>query len=101
MVFVTLGKSGSSVFRDGNKLAEAPGFPVKVVETTGCGDSFMAATLAQVAGLSVAQLAEIGAKKLEAAMRVANAAAAIVATRGRRGEPYAREIEAFLYKRAK
>jgi fructokinase len=33
LVFVTLGRASSSVYRDGNKLAEAPGFPVKVVET--------------------------------------------------------------------
>ncbi len=103
LVFVTLGKAGSSVYRDGNKLTEVPGFPVKVVETTGCGDCFMAATLSQSAGHSVEQLAEIGTEKLEAAMRVANAAAAIVATRvGAAGAiPTQEEVQAFLDKRAK
>jgi fructokinase len=103
LVFVTLGKAGSSVYRDGNKVAETPGFPVKVVETTGCGDCFMAATLSQLAGHSVGQLAEIGPDKLEAAMRVANAAAAIVATRvGAAGaNPTQEEVEAFLDRRAK
>lgn len=103
LVFVTLGKAGSSVYRDGNKIAESPGFAVKMVETTGCGDCFMAATLSQLAGNSVAQLAEIGAEKLEVSMRFANAAAAIVATRvGAAGaNPTRGEVEAFLAKRAK
>ena len=102
LVFVTLGKAGSSVYRDGNKLAESPGYPVKVVETTGCGDSFMAATLSQLAGNSVAQLAEIEPEKLAAVMRFSNAAAAIVATRvgAADANPTRAEVEAFLAERA-
>jgi sugar/nucleoside kinase (ribokinase family) len=74
-----------------------------MVETTGCGDCSMAATLAQLAGQSVAQLGEIGAEKLEAAMRVANAAAEIVAKRvGAAGaNPTQEKVQAFLDKRAK
>jgi fructokinase len=103
LVFVTLGKAGSSVYRDGNKLAETPGYPVKVVETTGCGDSFMAATLSQLAGNSVAQLAEVEPEKLEAVMRFSNAAAAIVATRVGAAEanPTRSEVETFLAERSR
>lgn len=103
LVFVTLGKSGSSVYRDGNKLAETPGYPVKVVETTGCGDSFMAATLSQLAGNSIAQIAALEPDKLAAVMRFSNAAAAIVATRVGAAEanPTRAEVEAFLAERAR
>jgi len=92
LVFITLGKAGSSVYRDGNKLAPVPGFPVKVVETTGCGDCFMAATLAQLAGQSVAQLAEIGAEKLVCgqAGRQRGGGNRCHACRRRQGEPYSR-----------
>jgi fructokinase len=103
LVFVTLGKAGSSVYRDGNKLAETPGYPVKVVETTGCGDSFMAATLSQLAGNSIAQIAALEPEKLAAVMRFSNAAAAIVATRVGAAEanPTRAEVEAFMAERAK
>jgi fructokinase len=103
LVFVTLGKAGSSVYRDGNKLAETPGYPVKVVETTGCGDSFMAATLSQLAGNSIAQIAALEPEKLAAVMRFSNAAAAIVATRVGAAEanPTRTEVEAFMAERAK
>ncbi len=102
LVFVTLGKAGSSVYRDGKKLSQIPGYPVKVVETTGCGDSFMAATLSQLAGNSNEQLAEIGAGKLTDVMRFSNAAAAIVATRVGAAEanPTRAEVEAFIAERA-
>jgi fructokinase len=101
LVFVTLGKSGSAVYRDGNKLAESPGYPVKVVETTGCGDSFMAATLSQLAGNSAEQLAQIEPEKLASVMRFSNAAAAIVATRVGAAEanPTRAQVEAFLAER--
>ena len=98
LVVVTLGRSGSSVYRDGSKLSQVPGFSVKVVETTGCGDCFMAATLAQLAGNSISQLAEITADQLASVMRFANAAAAIVATRVGAAEanPTLDEVEQFL-----
>ena len=98
LVFVTLGRDGSAVYRDGVKLAESPGFRVKVVETTGCGDSFMAATLFKLAGKSAEELAKIEPEKLAEVMRFANAEAAIVATRVGAAEatPTRVEVEAFL-----
>lgn len=98
LVFVTLGKHGSSVYRDGVKISGAPGFSVDVVETTGCGDSFMAAILAQLAGKSIPDLAKIPKEELESIMRFANAEAAIVATRVGAAEanPTLKEVQQFL-----
>jgi sugar/nucleoside kinase (ribokinase family) len=58
----------------------------------------MAATLSQLAGNSVAQLAKIEPEKLAAVMRFSNAAAAIVATRVGAAEasPTRGEVEAFM-----
>jgi fructokinase len=98
LVFVTLGRAGASVYRDGVKLAHAPGFAVKAVETTGCGDCFMSAVLARLAGKSIANLAVIGSDELVSLMHFANAAAAIVATRVGAAEanPTRQEVEQFL-----
>ena len=98
LVFVTLGRQGASVYRDGLKLTDASGFEVKAVETTGCGDCFMAAVLATLAGRSIPELAQIAAETLHSLMRFANAAAAIVATRVGAAEanPKREEVERFL-----
>ncbi len=98
LVFVTLGREGASVYRDGIRLSHAPGFDVKAVETTGCGDCFMAAILAALAGNSIPNLAQMGADVLRSSMRFANAAAAIVATRVGAAEanPTRQEVERFL-----
>jgi fructokinase len=98
LVFVTLGREGASVYRDGIKISHAPGFDVKAVETTGCGDCFMAAILAALAGNSIAELAPMGAAALRSSMRFANAPAAMVATRIGAGEanPTRQEVERFV-----
>jgi fructokinase len=98
LVFVTLGPKGAAVYRNGVKLADAAGFNVQAVETTGCGDCFMAAVLAAVAGSTIAELAQVGANVLHSVMRFANAAAAIVATRVGAAEanPNRQEVEQFL-----
>jgi len=98
LVFVTLGREGASVYRDGIRLSHAPGFDVKAVETTGCGDCFMAAILAVLAGNSIPNLAQMRADILRSSMRFANAAAAIVATRVGAAEanPTRQEVEQFL-----
>jgi fructokinase len=98
LAFVTLGRAGSSVYRDGVKISQVPGFSVKVVETTGCGDCFMASTLAQLAGNSIADLAATDGDRLASVMRFANAAAAIVATRVGAAEanPTRADVEKFL-----
>ena len=98
LVFVTLGAKGAAVYRNGAKLADAAGFDVKAVETTGCGDCFMAAVLVAAAGSTIDELAEVGPNALHSVMRFANAAAAIVATRVGAAEanPKRQEVEQFL-----
>jgi fructokinase len=98
LVFVTFGPRGASVYRNGVRLADAAGFEVRAVETTGCGDCFMAATLTAIAGSSIAELAQVGAEALRSVMRFANAAAAIVATRVGAAEtnPSRQEVAEFL-----
>ena len=98
LVIVTLGKEGALVFSGGRRLVQVPGFTVEVVETTGCGDSFMAATLAQLAGRSIEEIAKLTPDELEPVARFANAAAAIVATRygAADANPTKREVEEFL-----
>jgi sugar/nucleoside kinase (ribokinase family) len=44
LVVVTLGSKGSVAY-DGNKIYRQKGFKVKIIDSTGCGDSFTAAFL--------------------------------------------------------
>jgi fructokinase len=101
LVIVTLGAAGAAFYRDGEKLVSAPSFPVKVVETTGCGDSFMAAILSQLAGKTAREIASLAPEQLEPIARFANAEAAIVATRygAADANPTKAEVEAFLASR--
>jgi len=98
LVFVTLGPKGASVYRNGIRLADTAGFDVRAVETTGCGDCFMAAVLAAVAGRTIFELAQVEADALHSVMRFANAAAALVATRigAAEANPQRQEVEQFL-----
>jgi fructokinase len=98
LVILTLGSKGAEIYRDSERLVGVPGFSVKVVETTGCGDSFMAATLAKLAGKTPKEIAGLTPAQLEPIARFANAAAAIVATRYGAAEanPTAEEVESFL-----
>jgi fructokinase len=98
LVVLTLGKDGALVFSAGRRLVQVPGFNVEVVETTGCGDSFMAAALAQLAGRSNEEIAKMSPADLEPIARFANAAAAIVATRYGAADatPTRTEVERFL-----
>jgi fructokinase len=98
LVILTLGKDGALIFSGGRRLVQVPGFKVEVVETTGCGDSFMAATLAQLAGKSNKEIALMSPAELEPVARCANAAAAIVATRygAADANPTRAEVEAFM-----
>lgn len=54
-VVVTLGKRGC-LFRENESLVTVPGFPARVVDTTGCGDAFVAAFwYARLQGWSLAE----------------------------------------------
>jgi fructokinase len=69
---------------------------VKVIDTTGCGDSFMAATIAGL--LNDGDLASLSTSKLTDIVTFANAAATIVGTRhgAANAMPRLREVDRFL-----
>jgi len=96
LVVVTLGPGGS-YFRVAAGGAAVPGFPVKTVDATGCGDAFIAGMLWQLvkAGNWRAQLTP---ERLRVALHYANAVGALTATK--QGVipslPTAAEVEAFL-----
>jgi len=83
----TLGPDGGAwAARGGGGSGTVPGFSVEVVETTGCGDAFMAALLVRLlaslpAGSAQrrADLGRLSPKQLSEALRWANAAGALTA----------------------
>lgn len=85
----TTGKKGCFYLADG-QVRHMPAFPVKVVDTTGAGDTFHGAFLAQW----------IRGEGLEDCLRFACAAAAIKCMKygGRVGIPDRKAVEAFLMK---
>jgi sulfofructose kinase len=86
-VGVTNGAEGV-FFREGGGIVQAPAFPVEAVDTLGAGDTWH--------GAFVLALGEGSGER--AAVRFANAAAAIKCTRfgGRDGAPARAEVEALL-----
>lgn len=93
-VVITLGEKGSLyVHRDGRKLL-TPAFPVKAVDTTAAGDTFVGAFAA--AGFGE------GDMPADEALRFASAAAALTVTRkgAQQAIPGRAEIAAFLRERS-
>ncbi len=84
---VTLGASGAQIVTE-SESKFVPAYAVDVVDTTGAGDAFNA-------GLAVALAEGMG---LEAAVRLANAAAALCVTKPgtARSTPYRGEVDALL-----
>lgn len=97
LVIVTMGERGAH-FANGRSSGFVEPFPVEVVDATGCGDAFMAAT---ICGLLRARRSpsQIGAEELGEILRFASAAAALTARR--RGVmpalPTRAQVEAFLH----
>jgi fructokinase len=93
---VTLG-SGGSYFYNGREGAFVPGFKVKTVDATGCGDAFVAGLLTQLVATGQ-RTAEFSPEQLEAALRYANAVGALTAlTQGViPALPNAKRVEEFL-----
>lgn len=87
LVVVTLGEGGSLAVQPGGKLTLVPGFPVRVVDTVGSGDVFMAGFLS---------IWLAGNEELTLALRYGNAAAALACTRVGANPPTGDEVEAFL-----
>ncbi len=80
ITFITRGKIGCTVSAKG-KVIQVPGFNVKVVETTGCGDAFMAGIIYRLYNIGRNGLDSIDVNTLEDIGRFSNAVAALVATR--------------------
>ena len=97
ITFVTLGEKGSLVVKD-HDTRWITAFKVDAVDTTGCGDAYMAAVLACLCDLSIPELRSLRIEELEKIATFASAAAAIVATRrgGMESMPFPEEIENFL-----
>ena len=74
---ITAGPDGSHCFFGGRHVF-VPGFKVRTIETTGAGDTFCACVLHDVLNNGLNDRSE---ESLEAMLRFANAAAAIVTTR--------------------
>ncbi len=87
-VIVTCGKRGAWFVEHGQKPRHCPAFPVKAVDTTGCGDVFHGAYAAALAR----------GEALEACIRFAAAAAALKATGhgGQTGIPTRAAVEKLL-----
>ncbi|HEV8539493.1 MAG TPA: carbohydrate kinase [Bacteroidota bacterium] len=77
IVVVTLGASGC-YFRTESTTANVPGFDVKVVDTTGCGDAFLAGLLYGLAGYP-GILRSLSRDELIRICRFANAVGALTA----------------------
>jgi len=73
----TLGSKGS-YFNNGRESEFVPGFEVKTVDATGCGDAFIAGLLTQIVAMD-RPLAGIPAVQLTRALRYANAVGALTA----------------------
>jgi len=80
ILFVTLGSQGSLVYKNGISK-RVPGYKVRVVETVGCGDSFMAGVLYKLRDFSKDELCNISLEELVEYAGFANKCAAIVATK--------------------
>jgi fructokinase len=96
LVLITLGKNGAMVSYKG-ACWRVPTFnSVKVTDTTGCGDSFMAAVIAGL--LNNGGLARLSTPRLTDIVTFANAAATIVGTRygASNAMPRLREVGKFL-----
>jgi fructokinase len=78
LVAVTRGHEGCAIY-NGRDYLEIPAFRVPIVDTTGCGDAFVAATLWRIVD-SENDIGDMEAPELEDIFRFANAAAALAAT---------------------
>lgn len=96
LVLITLGRNGAMVSYKGASWRVPTFDTVKVLDTTGCGDSFMAATIAGL--LNSGGLASLAAPELTGIVTFANAAATIVGTRygASNAMPRRVEVEEFL-----
>lgn len=98
IIAITLGKEGC-VLKTGNFTVKIPGFRVNAVDTTGCGDAFMAALIDGIVNLG-REPEILSHDELYTIGRRANAAGALTAMQfgAMSGLPSRRELEEFLTK---
>lgn len=99
IIYVSLGQKGCFYF-SGEKRGWVEGFKVEVVDTTGAGDGFTAAILANLLFMirEGSDLSEVSKEELASIGRFANAVGAIVVkSRGAvSGSPYWEDVVSFL-----
>ncbi|WP_042146788.1 carbohydrate kinase [Paucisalibacillus sp. EB02] len=79
LLFVTLGAKGSYCFANGESLM-VPGTTVYAIDTTGCGDAFLAGALYQILEMNVLGK-ELTKKELRSILEFGNAMGGYVATK--------------------
>ncbi len=94
LILLTLGKDGSRAYYKDMRVEKA-GYKVETIETTGAGDTFCGSSLSGILDRDFNNLSE---NDLEAILRFANAAAAIVTTRkgAIRSMPSKAEVEELM-----
>jgi fructokinase len=98
LLVVTRGADGVSIYRDASRI-DVPGFEVKLADTVGAGDTFMAHFLGELSQLGALgsnpqeRLAKVSEEDLIAAARFANAASSIVCERVGCNPPTKQEVE--------
>ena len=78
LALVTLG-AGGAIWRFGEESGFVPGFPVKVADTNGAGDTFFGAFLTKFAGIG--GFSALSRAKLDEFVRFANRAASVTVSR--------------------
>ena len=94
LVAVTAGADGATAYGPAAR-AHCPTEPVRVVDTVGAGDAFMAGLLAglwEAGRLAPAALAELGEAELGRVLRLAARVAALTCTRRGADPPWRREV---------
>ncbi len=97
LILVTRGPEGAFFYREDGISGMVPGFTVNVVDTVGCGDTFVAAILAQLVEAEQ-DLEELTQSQLYEMVRFANAAALTATGPGVMGSlPTWEQVEKLLH----
>jgi fructokinase len=90
LAVITLGPGGGVAIEPGGDITRVPGFPTKVVDTVGAGDTFMAGFLDGYVKLQLG---------LEASLERGAAAASIVCSRRGAQPPTSAEVDDLIAER--
>lgn len=95
LVFVTRGSNGALGFSSDGRRAEAPGVPVKVVDTVGAGDTFQAASLHWLGAAGHLSASAAASADLDSLLGFAIAAAGVTCSRRGADLPRLEEVQTF------